>query len=64
MTGLTKVEDKLNTDLHPCFDPVQFLGVTRRETTSLVAVGKGVLWEVRYDETDQTRTPTMLIDLL
>ena len=51
-------------DLHPCFDSVEFLGVARRESSSLVAVGKGVLWKVRYDETDQTRTPTMLIDLL
>ena len=48
----------MHTDLHPCLDPVQFLGVTRRETTSLVAVGKGVLERdmlegvlERYDET-------------
>ena len=33
----------MHTDLHPRLDPVQFLGVTRIETTSLVAVGKGVL---------------------
>ena len=33
----------MHTDLHPCLDPVQFLGMARCETTSLVAVGKGVL---------------------
>ena len=38
----------MHTDLHPCLNSVQFLGVTRIETTSLVAVGKGVL--ERYGE--------------
>ena len=33
----------MHTDLHPCLNSVQFLGVAGRETTSLVAVGKGVL---------------------
>ena len=39
----------MHTDLHPCLNSVQFLGVAGRETTSLVAVGKGVL--ERFDET-------------